>query len=79
MANRKRVDARKPRKGESPQDVARGRIAQADREKATVLGLSGLGLRELPPEIGAYPSVSCVSMSSGAWWCSDGSDSDRTW
>ena len=37
---------------QTPEDIARGRIEKSRREGATVLYLIGLGLTQLPPEIG---------------------------
>ena len=51
MAKGKFVEAPRPRKGESPEQIVRERIARAEREQATELILSGLGLTSLPPEM----------------------------
>ena len=43
---------KKRRKHELAWQIARERIAQAEREQATALDLTNLGLTALPPEIG---------------------------
>jgi len=62
MPQMKLVRARKPREGESPEDIARECIARAERERATNLYLSNLGLMALPPEIGRLTSLNTLSL-----------------
>jgi internalin A len=47
---------------QTPYEIALQRIQEAEASGATVLGLSGLGLTELPPEIGNLSSLQDLSL-----------------
>jgi hypothetical protein len=48
---------------QTPYEIALERIAEAENTEATMLNLAGLGLTEIPPEIGQLTNLENLSVS----------------